>query len=143
MADLSLKSGRCLCGAVTFTAKAGHEMHACHCDYCRRWSGGAFMSVFVEGVEIADESQIGVYKSSDYGERVFCKTCGSSLFWRMQDGSAAVASLQAFEDKSGVAFAEEIYIDKKPALYSFAGSAATLTEAEFLARMTGQESSGG
>lgn len=143
MADLATKSGRCLCGAATFTAKVGREMHACHCDYCRRWSGGVFMAVFVEDVTIDDESELGVYKSSAYGERVFCKTCGSSLFWRMQDGSGGVASLQAFEDKSGVDFAEEIYIDKKPALYSFAGSAAKLTEAEFVARMTGQETAGG
>lgn len=143
MADVLVKTGGCLCGAVRFSAKAGAHMDVCHCGMCRRWSGGVFMGVPVEDLKIEDEAALGVYRSSDYGERVFCKSCGSSLFWRMQDGSAAVASLQAFDDPSGIVFAEEIFVDDKPATYDFANDTAKLTGAEFIARMSGQEASGG
>ena len=33
-------TGRCLCGAVTFTGRwGGDPLRACHCSQCRRWSG--------------------------------------------------------------------------------------------------------
>lgn len=143
MAEAFSSTGRCLCGAVRFTARAGAHMDVCHCGMCRRWSGGVFMGVPVTELAIEDETALGVYRSSDYGERVFCKTCGASLFWRMQDGSAAVVSLQALDEASGVVFAEEIFIDDKPATYDFANDTAKLTGAEFIARVSGQEASGG
>ena len=58
-------SGGCLCGAVRFTARLSkREMSVCHCDRCRRWSGGAFMAVETDGVDIAYGSALGVYRSS-------------------------------------------------------------------------------
>lgn len=147
-AETLAKTGGCLCGAVRFSTRVEPHMHVCHCGFCRRWSGGAFMAVMTSGLEIENEAALGVYPSSEYGERVFCKTCGSSLFWRMQDGSAAAVSLQALDDPAGVVFEEEIFIDKKPALYAFADGARRLTGYEFFARVAGsqeasQESSGG
>ncbi|MFD1332918.1 GFA family protein [Methylopila musalis] len=140
---LPLRAGGCLCGAVRFAARPGPHMDVCHCGMCRRWSGGVFMAVPVTELTIEDGSPLGAYASSDYGERAFCRNCGSSLFWRMRDGSSAAASLQAFDDLSGIDFAEEIFIDDKPALYSFADDTAKLTGAEFVARVSGQEQAGG
>jgi hypothetical protein len=52
----------------------------------------------------------------------------------MQDGSAAVASLQAFDDPSGIVFAEEIFVDDKPATLRLRERAPRkLTGAEFIA----------
>ena len=42
---MTTSTGRCLCGAVTFTATPRGGMHACHCDTCRRLSGGILFSV--------------------------------------------------------------------------------------------------
>ena len=37
-------SGGCLCGAVRFTAApANHEVGACHCSMCRKWTAGPFL----------------------------------------------------------------------------------------------------
>ena len=38
--------GHCLCGAVQleFEPKAP-EIHACHCEMCRRWAGSAFVEI--------------------------------------------------------------------------------------------------
>ncbi|KAB0682112.1 GFA family protein [Aureimonas leprariae] len=113
-------------------------MGVCHCGMCRRWSGGVFMAVECESLEIGDEAALGVYRSSEYGERVFCRTCGSSLFWRMQDGSHVAACLSAFDDPSRFRFTSEIYIDEKPATYAFANDTRKMTGSEFLASVAGE-----
>lgn len=132
-------SDGCLCGAVRFKAVvAKHEFGACHCGMCRRWSGGVFLAVDCESLAIEDESALGFYRSSDYGERGFCKTCGSSLIWRMQDGSAAVVSYQALDKPTGFTFASEIFVDDKPAVYDFANPTKKMTGAEFIAAFAGE-----
>lgn len=127
--------GHCLCGAVKFTATpAKMEMGVCHCSMCRRWSGGVFMAVDCgTSVVVDDASQLGVYKSSGYGERCFCEACGSTLFWRMQDGSANVVAAQAFDDASGFALVSEIFTDEQPANYAFANHTKRQTGAEVFA----------
>jgi hypothetical protein len=109
-------------------------MDVCHCGMCRRWSGGAFMAVGCgKSLEIADETDLGVFRSSEWGERAFCKKCGSSLFWRgVHDGSVAV-SMQAFSEPERFNFVEEIFIDDKPANYAFANETRRLTGAEVVA----------
>ena len=125
-------NGRCLCGAVKFQATPqGAEMTVCHCVMCRRWSGGTFTAIDCTGaLKIEDASALGVYRSSEWGERCFCKQCGSSLFWRMQDGSHISVAAQAFDDPAQFAFTTEIFIDEKPANYAFANQTKKLTGAE-------------
>ena len=127
-------SGGCLCDAVRFACvPVADEMRICHCTMCRRWTSSVFMGVEVNDCDIADESALGVYASSEYGERVFCKTCGSSLFWRMRDGSHVVVAAQAFDDPGRFELKAEIFIDEKPDNYAFAGQAVKLTGAQALA----------
>lgn len=136
--------GQCLCGAVKFTAApAAMEMGVCHCSMCRRWSGGAFMAVECDALQIADESALGVYKSSEWGERCFCKTCGSTLIWRMQSGEGhAAISVQAFADPSAFVFANEIFTDEQPANYAFANKTKRMTGGEFLAAFQSEADNG-
>ncbi len=128
------RTGRCLCGAVTFSARlAKAEMDVCHCGMCRRWSGGVFMAVPCENVSIEGDDAVGVYVSSDWAERVFCKNCGASLVWRLRGGGFTVASYQSLDDQSGLIFSEEIFVDEKPELYAFAGHRIHKTGAEVIA----------
>ena len=40
--------GQCLCGAVQVTVRnAPHDLGACHCAMCRRWTGSAFITLDV------------------------------------------------------------------------------------------------
>ncbi|NVK36182.1 MAG: GFA family protein [Rhodobacteraceae bacterium] len=128
-------SGGCLCGSIRFTATpVQSEMGVCHCKMCRQWSGGVYMAVGCgDSVVIEDETSLGVYKSSDYGERVFCKSCGSSLMWRMQDGSHSSVSAQSFDDPSQFGFVSEIFVDEQPANYAFANDTKKMTGAEVFA----------
>lgn len=134
--------GGCMCGAVRFSAvPTGHEMGACHCGLCRRWTGSAgFLGVDCgTSVEVEDDARIGVYKSSEYGERVFCSNCGSTLFWRMQDGSDSIVSAQAFDEPERFSFVSEIFIDEKPDNYAFANDTKKMTSAEFFAAIASQQ----
>jgi hypothetical protein len=136
MAQGTPRSGGCLCGSIRYKAvPEKDEMDVCHCGMCRRWSGGVNMSVPCNSVEIEDESELGRYVSSDWAERQFCKRCGTSLFWRLReggDGHVAV-SYQSFDDVTPFFFAEEIFIDEKPAAYAFAGERPRKTGAEVIA----------
>jgi hypothetical protein len=113
-------------------------MNVCHCSMCRKWTGGVFMSVHCDSVEITEAAALGVYTSSEWAERLFCQTCGTSLFWRMPGKSAAAVSLAAFDDASAFAFTEEIFIDEKPALYAFANETEKKTGPEVMAAFAAQ-----
>lgn len=130
--------GGCLCGAVRFTATPEKpEMSVCHCDMCRRWTSSVFMGVGVgDSLKLEGNPKLGVFKSSAYGERVFCPACGSSLFWRMQDGSHVEVAAQAFDDPSGLTLTKEVFIDAKPEGYAFANDTKKLTGAQLFAMMS-------
>ena len=132
-------TGRCLCGEIRFKAiPTRKDMGVCHCGMCRRWTGGTFMAVDCgTDVEIENEDKLGVYSSSDWGERIFCSLCGTSLFWRMRDGSETVVAAQAFDDPGAFAFTSQIYIDEKPGNYDFANETRKMTGDEFLAAIMG------
>lgn len=134
--------GHCLCGAVKFTATPeAMTMGVCHCSMCRRWSGGTFMAVECgKSLKVETPAALGVYTSSDWGERCFCTTCGATLFWRMRDGSHQVVSAQAFDDPGQFTFASEIFIDENPGNYAFSNKTKKMTGAEFIAQFAGSQS---
>ena len=135
--------GHCLCGAVKFTATPQTmTMGVCHCSMCRRWSGGTFMAVDCgDSVKVENEVAVGAYQSSDWGERCFCKSCGTTLFWRTRGGPAhVVVAAQAFDDPSQFTFNSEIFIDDKPGNYAFANQTKKMTGAEFIAQFAGTQS---
>jgi len=128
-----------LCRAVRFTATAEtHDVSACHCSMCRRWSGGVLLFQDVIGApEFEGRDNIGVYKSSEWGERGFCKTCGSSLYWKVAGKDHYTLAAGCFDDASQLRFATEIYIEDKPAYYDFSNDTLKQTGAEAMAAYTG------
>jgi hypothetical protein len=75
-------SGQCLCGAHRFELEGPFELnHHCHCGFCRKHHGSAFVSLvgvaaerlrWTRGDVIAYASSAGVVRES-------CATCGSGL----------------------------------------------------------------
>lgn len=126
-------TGRCLCGACSFTATPTGNAGACHCEMCRRWTGGIYLSVACEDVVMNESASFGSYKGSPWGERVFCRDCGSSLMWKTQDGSHHHVSIQAFDDPEQFTLGLQVFYDKKPANYALANETKTMTEAEVFA----------
>ncbi|MFV0335492.1 MAG: GFA family protein [Tropicimonas sp.] len=132
-------AGRCLCGACTFTAEPAKEAGICHCSMCRRWSGGMFMGVDCgSSLEFAEGAPVVAYRSSEWGRRLFCGQCGSTLAWQMADGSHSHVSMQSFDDPGAFIVASEIFIDEKPANYALANQTTKMTGAEVLAMFAAQ-----
>lgn len=131
------RTGKCLCGAVSFTAKdVSSEVSACHCGMCLRWSGGPLISAMTKTIEWHSDETLGVVTSSAWAERGFCSKCGSGLFYRMTSGKYQGNTsilLGALDDRSGFAFTKEWFIDNKPEAYAFAGERSCLTEAQIMA----------
>ncbi len=126
-------TGRCLCGAVSFTAqdvKTGVEI--CHCGQCRRWSGGPILATHAGSVEFTGEQHIRRYDSSAWARRGFCAQCGSNLFYQQKKSGAYSIWLGAFDDQSPFRVNEEIFIDEKPDSYEFAGDHPRLTGPEVM-----------
>ncbi|MGV6821181.1 MAG: GFA family protein [Parvularcula sp.] len=135
------KTGKCLCGAVTFSADIPNmKMGVCHCSMCRSWTGGVFMSVQCDSLTFKDGAPVGVYASSDWGQRLFCTQCGSTLAWQSKDLSHNAVSVQSLEEPSAFEFVSEIFIDEKPDCYAFAGHRKTMTGAEVMAAFASAES---
>ena len=129
-------SGRCLCGAVTVTAEVEKpNLRACHCDMCRRHTSGMFISVATVPGSVRASGPAKTFRSSDWAERGFCSRCGSNLFYHLKGGEGYVLCLGAFADESAFELAGEIYVDKKPPGYSFAGEHPRQTGAEFMASL--------
>lgn len=139
MSELATRTGRCLCGAVEFAFEpAEAEVDACHCGMCQRWGGGPGLSIKASAMPRA-RGEVSVYQSSDWGQRHFCKACGSHLFFVAPAVGYYGVSAGTLDDLSGLTFTTEIFIDRKPDLYDFANATKRLTEAEFLAMFSGTQ----
>ncbi len=132
---MAAMSGRCLCGAVRYTAQdVETRHHVCHCGMCRRWAGAPLFAAAASSVGFESERELGRYDSSAWAQRGFCRTCGSSLFYLLKPTGQYFVAVGSFEDPSAFQLAAEIYVDHKPRGYAFAGELESLTEAQMLAR---------
>ena len=129
MTDAKTYSGGCLCGAVRFKATPRQaKFGACHCDMCRRWTGGPYLAVGCGGdVDFNSLDGVAVYTSSDWAERGFCGKCGTILFYRLKQTGHYQVSLGAFDDAGDLVFTSQIFIDEKPDQYDFANETRKLT----------------
>jgi hypothetical protein len=107
---------------------------------CRRWVGGPLLAVAAAGPPRFDDvAALGVYRSSAWGERLFCKSCGSSVLWRGLDGTFHHVPAGLIDDLDGMTLTTEIFIDEKPACYAFAGERRRMTGAEVMATLGGED----
>ncbi len=136
-------SGRCLCGAVTITARPDTGdlndggLGACHCDMCRRWTSSAFVEFSAKVGSVSIKGPAKVFQSSEWAERAFCEKCGSPLWYRVTAGGADSNSYQLsaglFENAAGLPLNLEVFIDEKPQAYAFEGDRKRMTGAELFA----------
>ena len=134
MTDAVEGKGSCLCNAVTFKAQSAQKsMGACHCSMCRKWGGGPYLSVRCESeVVFEGEDSISRYSSSAWADRGFCKHCGTHLYFRLKENGHHFIPAGLFDDQEHFTLDRQVYIDNKPAYYSFANDTENITEAEIL-----------
>lgn len=79
---MSIKRGRCLCGAVTYEYRGDENWRAhCHCESCRRNTSSpftTFMGVPNEAFRCTGEAPK-AYISSPGVRRLFCGRCGTPM----------------------------------------------------------------
>ena len=76
--------GNCLCKKVEVQIEETKAFFVCHCDNCRRWTGGLFMSVSDgKALKFSNEEIIGRYSVSGSVELGFCKNGGTNQFYPM------------------------------------------------------------
>ncbi|MFW5834945.1 MAG: GFA family protein [Pseudomonadota bacterium] len=132
---MAVYGGSCLCGALKFTVEVPKsEFHVCHCGMCRRWHGGPALMVMADHApRFEADAALGVYRSSDWGERCFCSLCGTSLLWRSVDGRFQAVPVGVLDGVEDFVFTMEIFVDDKPGSYAFAGDHEMMTGAEVMA----------
>jgi hypothetical protein len=83
------QTGRCLCGTVRYElASELGPLINCHCQYCRRAHGAAFVTL--SGVAasalriVTGEKAIREWRTAGVGSRAFCEHCGTRLWNRAE-----------------------------------------------------------
>ncbi len=138
-----MTTGHCLCGAVTVTLPhVPPEMHVCHCATCRRQGGVGFALMMKAADLTITGDTIRSYPSSEWGERAFCTTCGTSLWFHAIGTDDYALSPGLLDDWSGIRIADEIFIDRKPDTYAFAGDHPRLTGDAFFATFASSSEGG-
>lgn len=118
--------GRCDCGAVRFEVDAVREsVTVCHCSQCRRTSGHLWASTHApfDKVIFTNDQGLEWYRSSDYAQRGFCKTCGSSLFYRMNTENGVGIAAGCLDLPTGLKVAKHIFVKDKGDYYDITDDA--------------------
>ena len=123
--------GKCLCERITIEVADNSNFDACHCNKCRRWGSGPFLSIDCgSDVTISGNEYISRYQSSKFAERGFCSYCGTHLFYYFIAAEEYFLSLGIIEADIDFNFNCQIFFDNKPDYYQFADSTQVLTDQE-------------
>jgi len=115
--------GSCFCGGIRFEADQVPLLTTCHCSKCRKSRGAAFSVTasvpfpnfrFLQGEEL-----IQTHEPSDGGySPSFCRVCGSSAPFAVEERQMVLVPAGLLDDDPGV----------RPALHMFVGSKASWWE---------------
>ena len=104
MQDKKFK-GSCLCGEVKYHFSGPTKVFQyCHCTRCQKITGSAHASnIIVDPIQfewLNGEKSVGRFELPEvkYFSSSFCKTCGSSLPWLTQNGTAMIVPAGTLDD---------------------------------------------
>jgi len=100
-----LHTGGCQCGAVRFAIYAEPTRAGiCHCRMCQKATGNPFHAF--TGVPKTDFSWLrgapGKFKSSDDGERSFCRDCGTPLTFDYLPGQRITVGIATLDQPENI-----------------------------------------
>lgn len=123
--------GGCECGAVRFEVPTVRDtVTVCHCSQCRRTSGHLWASTKALFEDVAFTATEGLvwYASSTFAKRGFCKHCGSSLFYRMNDEEGLGIAAGCLDDDKGLKIGKHIFVAHKGRYYEIGDGAPQIDE---------------
>lgn len=141
MSEQISAEGSCLCGKIKLTSKSmDQNFGACHCSMCRKWGGGPLLAVDC-GTEVTIEGKesLGVFDSSEWAERGFCKECGSHLFYRLKQTQQYIVPVGIMNQHQQLGFDHQVFVDEKPEHYNFSNQTKNMTGAEVFAMYAPKE----
>jgi len=112
--------GSCECGDVRFVVTGTmRDIIACHCEQCRKSSGHYWASTNLDKaqVEITHGRTLTWFQSTDAVRKGFCRTCGSSLFWKIEGQDRLSISAGAFDSPLPVRLTKHIFVSEKRDYY--------------------------
>ena len=121
-----MKTGSCLCGAVSFEVRGAlRPVIACHCGQCRKQTGTYMSATACADGDLVFTRQDGLkwFRSSNEAQRGFCKECGSVLFWKADGSDRTSMSAGAIDGATGAPLEGHIFCDDAGDYYAIAGGA--------------------
>ena len=131
-----MRTGACLCGAVRFEAGTGGTFGICHCEQCRRWTGGPLIAITVaeDAMAVSGAEAVVSRRTSDWASRSHCGGCGSPLWYRWDKGTDGTGAYEVplglFDDTSGLTLDREIFADQAMADLHYRGDHTRLDTAQ-------------
>lgn len=92
-----------------------------------------FVSLRTDPGSIKVNGPAKTFRSSDWAERGFCKTCGSTLWYGTVHDGALNLSAGLFDNAAGAEMKIEFFADAAPNGYALAGDHKKLTTQETIA----------
>ncbi len=118
--DIQTHEGSCLCGGVRFEITGPlDELTFCHCSQCRKSTGHFFATTGCKDtdMEFIEDRGLEWYRASDHAKRGFCKTCGSSLFWKPDDDDYTSILAGCLETPTNLSRGKHIFVADKGDYY--------------------------
>ena len=114
-------TGSCDCGAVAFDIRGEYRktVTVCHCSQCRSTSGHLWASTKANVADVHFTRQDGLtwYASSDFAKRGFCKICGASLFYHINDAPKMGIAAGCLRGPTDLQIGKHIYTQDKGDYY--------------------------
>jgi hypothetical protein len=114
-----MATGGCHCGAIRYSV-AGEPKHSsvCHCESCRRTTGGlstAWLGYPNEALTV-EQGEPKSYNSSGGVERRFCGECGTSLFYNNEPAMPGIVDVLTVTLDDPRAFPPVLHVQMADAL---------------------------
>ena len=113
-------TGGCYCGAVRYRIDGPiRNIVGCHCSQCRKTTGHwlASANAWRDQFSLTEDRGLKWYRASDFAGRGFCGECGSTLFWRADEGDTISITGGTLDDASGLRVQGHIFVDDKGTYY--------------------------
>ncbi len=133
-------TGGCLCGAVKYRVHGPlRPVIACHCEQCRRTSGHYVAATAARNEDFAliEDRGLEWYRSSARARRGFCRTCGSSLFWKPADKDRIHIMAGTLDQPTGLKSEMHIFVDQIADYHTLPAGVISLTSEEYFLRAAG------
>ena len=112
--------GSCLCGKITYEVQGPVKMFQyCMCSRCRKFTGSAHAANIIVPENkfkwLTGEEILGYYPHPEakHFATGFCKNCGSSLPYKVQNAPVFVVTAGTLDDDPGIKPMHSIFWDSK------------------------------